>query len=120
MPKIVQSNIDSLVPALTKAFTPQGLSDIKRAELQALVRKPSEDLFDFSLNVRRPNLDTNAIDTLANDMFIAKLRDRNLRLKLRHLVTQSFDELVSAAIQWETIEKADKAMTSVYMGTVQT
>ncbi|KAL5010990.1 hypothetical protein ScPMuIL_013295, partial [Solemya velum] len=124
IPLASQGNYGAIKKILTKAFVPFGVGEFRKAELHAIRRKLDESLYVFSLEIRRlvrqayPELDTVALDILAKDNFVNKVDNSNLRLKLRHMPKLSFDEIVAVAMEWETIEQADKARSSIYASSV--
>lgn len=120
-----RSSMNAIVRCMTTAFAPAGVTEIAKAELYALRRKPTDSFRDFAFDIRRmvriayPELSSAAIDTLSKDSLINKVDDRQLRLKLRHQSSKSYNELVSVAAEWETIEKIDKARSTFHSGVVE-
>lgn len=117
---------DSVKQCMHRALVPLGVSEIKKTELHTLRRNPSDSIQDFASELRRtvrltyPELSSHSIDVLSKDFLINKIEDRQLRLKLRHQSKVPYDELVSIAVEWETIERLDRARSTVHSGVSQT
>ncbi len=114
MPKEATGDYTKLVGALKARFDPKEKQELYRAQLRNRRQAPSENLVEMAEEIRRlvdkvyADLPAESRDRMGRDHFLDALAEGDIRIRVIQMRTSTLDGAVAAAVELETLQKAEK------------
>lgn len=118
MPKDATGDYKQLVKALQARFDPKEKQELYRAQLRNRRQAPLENLVEMAEDIRLlvdkvyVDLPAESRDRMGRDHFLDALAEGDIRIRVIQMRTSTLDGAVAAAVELETLRKAEKERQS--------